>query len=538
VTAARPAYGVCVGGPADMTGEHDTTGRRVQPNTVESGTRLADRYRLEECLKAEDGFTAWRAVDEKLSRYVGVHVLPAADPRAKTVVEAAQAAAMLNDGRFSQVLDASQQDDVIYVVEERLRGTYLGEMLRGGPLSPADAAAITKDVASALAGAHEAGLAHLRLHPDNVLQTETGQVKVFGLAVEAALYGTGSDDPAATDAHDLGAVLYACLTARWPGGADHGLAAAPYENGVICSPRQVRAGVPAALDDIAMRALCEKPPHGALPLRTPAEVTAELSTVRRLKQQPVEMATEMVGAAAPTVIRTLPAGGYGNGGAGYAGGGYGGGGYAPPAPVRRPSRAGRVAGILVAMLVLAGVVLFGVSLVRSALDKGLSDNGPQQGSGAKATSGAAVKVASVTTFDPEPKGNGEENQRLAANVTDGKPDTTWFSKSYNDSSLPPYKPGVGLVLDLGEKHQVKSVDVQLKGSGTTLELRTGGDADSMPGDLDGYAKVASKSDATDKATLAPPNVLNTRFLLIWLTKLPPDDGGKYRAEIAEITVRG
>jgi hypothetical protein len=118
VAPARPAYGVWGGTSADVSTSDHGPRRLVQQNTVESGTRLADRYRLEECLQGGDAFTTWRAVDEKLSRAVGVHVLASNHPRAEAVIQAAQAAAVLNDRRFCQVFDVSKQDEVTYVVEE------------------------------------------------------------------------------------------------------------------------------------------------------------------------------------------------------------------------------------------------------------------------------------------------------------------------------------------------------------------------------------------------------------------------------------
>ncbi|NEE07202.1 serine/threonine protein kinase, partial [Streptomyces sp. SID7499] len=73
---------------------------------LHSGHKLAGRYRLEECVTRLDGFSSWRAVDEKLRRAVGVHLLPADHPRARSVLAAARSSALLGDPRFVQVLDA------------------------------------------------------------------------------------------------------------------------------------------------------------------------------------------------------------------------------------------------------------------------------------------------------------------------------------------------------------------------------------------------------------------------------------------------
>ena len=114
-----------------------TSGRRLRPPELHSGHKLARRYRLEECVTRLDGFSSWRAVDEKLRRAVGVHLLPADHPRARAVLAAARSAALLGDPRFVQVLDAVEEDDLVYVVHEWLPdATELTALLAAGPLEP------------------------------------------------------------------------------------------------------------------------------------------------------------------------------------------------------------------------------------------------------------------------------------------------------------------------------------------------------------------------------------------------------------------
>ena len=122
-------------------------------------------------------------------------------------------------------------------------------------MPPGEARQLGIDVAEALAAAHQAGLAHLCLQPEHVLRTTHGQVKVGGLAVDAAVRGVecaGDADAARRDTWGAAAIVYAALTARWPGGAGTGLAAAPHDGAALCSPRQVRAGVPHDLDSITL----------------------------------------------------------------------------------------------------------------------------------------------------------------------------------------------------------------------------------------------------------------------------------------------
>lgn len=128
---------------AEGASAKDTEGRRDGSDSVpaspdlHSGHKLARRYRLEECVTRLDGFSSWRAVDEKLRRAVGVHLLPADHPRARSVLAAARSSALLGDPRFVQVLDAVEEDDLVYVVHEWLPdATELTALLAAGPWKP------------------------------------------------------------------------------------------------------------------------------------------------------------------------------------------------------------------------------------------------------------------------------------------------------------------------------------------------------------------------------------------------------------------
>src|SRR4029077_17781763 len=82
------------------------------------------------------------------------------------------------------------------------------------------------EAARAIAGAHNIGLAHLRLDPACLHWTAGGGVKIGGLGIHAALAGLdpktltapgeGTDDPELIDTQDLARLLYAALTGYWP----------------------------------------------------------------------------------------------------------------------------------------------------------------------------------------------------------------------------------------------------------------------------------------------------------------------------------
>lgn len=257
---------------------------KASPPELHSGHKLARRYRLEECVTRLDGFSSWRAVDEKLRRAVGVHLLPADHSRARSVLAAARSSALLGDPRFVQVLDAVEENDLVYVVHEWLPdATELTTLLAAGPLEVHDAYQMVSQVSQAMAAAHREGLAHLRLTPGAVLRTSSSQWRIRGLAVNAALRGISSDTPQRTDTEAIGALLYAALTQRWPYDTDaYGLSGLPKGVGLI-APDQVRAGVHRGLSELTMRALAN---DGATASRHETPCTTSEELVKAINEMP------------------------------------------------------------------------------------------------------------------------------------------------------------------------------------------------------------------------------------------------------------
>lgn len=219
------------------------------------GDVLAGRYRLADLLSESDRGRFWLAHDSVLGRPVAVHVLEADDPRAPALMKAARMSASIVDRRLLRVLDAETREGISYVVNEWGRGTSLDILLvRSGPVSPRRAAWITSQVAATMAKAHALGHTHGRLNPENILIDEAGAVRIIGFAVEAALYGQPAGT-AADDDTDLAAILGACLTGTWSGQTTSALPPTPLAGDRPMRPRQVRAGVPRALDDLCEAAL-------------------------------------------------------------------------------------------------------------------------------------------------------------------------------------------------------------------------------------------------------------------------------------------
>ncbi|MEU6471607.1 protein kinase family protein [Streptomyces massasporeus] len=506
----------------------------TSPPELHSGHKLARRYRLEECVTRLDGFSSWRAVDEKLRRAVGVHILPADHSRARSVLAAARSSALLGDPRFVQVLDAVEENDVVYVVHEWLPdATELTTLLASGPLEPYDAYQMVSQVSSAMAAAHREGLAHLRLNPNAVLRASTGQWRIRGLAVNAALRGVSSDTPQRTDTEAIGALLYAALTQRWPYESDaYGLSGLPKDIGLI-APDQVRAGVHRGLSELSMRALVN---DGATASRHESPCTTPEELVKAIGEMPRIRPPEPAFTAPPEYQRTT-----------YQQGTYGRQaprpGVTQPVPTPPPplqSRTGKALKWAVSALLIAALGLGSWQLADALMDQGGKNEDPGQtqtndgnDKSPKKPISKPITISSARDFDP--LGDQTEKPSDIGKVYDNSTATYWQTDFYLSPDFGRLKSGVGIILDLGKTQQVGKVTVRFVGD-TSVELRSASpDAGSQPTSLDAYTTVAEGSGTT--VQLKPGKSLKSRYLLVWLTKLPmQQDDGKWRGRVADIKV--
>ncbi|MFI5756063.1 protein kinase family protein [Streptomyces sp. NPDC051569] len=517
----------------ETVGERRSSESSITSPELHSGHKLARRYRLEECVTRLDGFSSWRAVDEKLRRAVGVHLLPADHPRARSVLAAARSAALLGDPRFVQVLDAVEENDLVYVVHEWLPDAVeLTALLASGPLEAHDAYQLVSQVSQAMAAAHREGLAHLRLTPGAVLRTSSGQYRIRGLAVNAALRGIRADRPQRTDTEAIGALLYAALTQRWPYETDaYGLSGLPKGVGLI-APDQVRAGIHRGLSELAMRALVNDGATASRqdpPCTTPDELAAAVVEMPRIRPP------EPTFAAPPEYQRTT-----------YQQGTYG----RPPAvpgatvitPVPPPPLQGRTGKALkwtVAALLIAALGLGSWQVADRLLER---DNGGSDTTPTETTTGndKAIKpaqpIAIVRAQDFDPFGQDRSEKPAGIkNSYDGDPKTFWNTDGYYSSDFGRLKPGVGIILDLGKAQQIGQADVSFLGGTTGVELRAASaSASSQPTELDGFKKVAEGSG--EKVSLKPGEPVEARYVLVWLTDLPQTDQGNYRGKVSEIKI--
>jgi len=226
------------------------------------------------------GLSLWKATDQLLNRPVTIYLLPRG-PVPSTVTDAVRSAAKVSDPRLATIYDTDFDEDCPYIVAEWTRGTHLEDLLLSGLPHPALAAAMIADAADAIAVAHRAGRPHLRLTPRSLRWDNGSGLKITGLGLDDALCGSTAGNPVAADTAALARMLYALLTGYWPGDEPTALPPAPRHKGNVCTPRQIRAGVPAILDAIAYRGLHGQAAEAPLRPQTPAGMAMALRMVQR-----------------------------------------------------------------------------------------------------------------------------------------------------------------------------------------------------------------------------------------------------------------
>ncbi|WP_217995836.1 hypothetical protein, partial [Kribbia dieselivorans] len=135
----------------------------------------------------------------------------------------------------------------------------------------------------------------------------------------------------------------------------------------------------------------------------------------------------------------------------------------------------------------------------------------------------------ITAKGYDPSGDGVEHDAEGARVYDGDPKTAWTTEGYS-SPLSSQKPGVGLIVDLGKSRQVGQVSIQLPDP-ATFDVYL-----SSSGSHEGARKLGSSTGRSGEVKIVPAKKYTGQFVIVWLTEVPQDQSGQYRAAISEIEV--
>src|SRR3954471_12524396 len=230
------------------------------------GEVLADRYELEELVGTGGMSSVYRAHDRLLDRQVALKILHQQYSFDEEYVERfrreARAVAALSHPNIVTVIDRGEHDGRQFIVFEYVDGENLKRLIeRRGPAPVSTALELAMEIARALSFAHQQGLVHRDVKPQNVLLNGDGRAKVtdFGIArsldVQHGMTQTGtvlgtSDYIAPeqaqgqrvdehTDVYSLGGVLYELLTSEVP---------FPGENFVAVAMRHINEPPPSIRD--------------------------------------------------------------------------------------------------------------------------------------------------------------------------------------------------------------------------------------------------------------------------------------------------
>ena len=144
----------------------------------------------------------------------------------------------------------------------------------------------------------------------------------------------------------------------------------------------------------------------------------------------------------------------------------------------------------------------------------------------------ALVPVSAVAFGPHGTADGDNPQIAARVLTD--PAMGWVSQWYATPSFGDLKQGTGLLLDLGRTATVTTVTLTLGSPpGTSLELRLG----AAP-DLSALPVVATATATRDQLSLPLASAARARYVLLWFTRLPPDDAGTYQLFVHQVAIQG
>ena len=467
--------------------------------------RIADRYELGDVVGTGGMASVYCAYDTLLERNVALKILhdhySEDDDYVDRFRREARAAAQLSHPGIVTVIDRGDEGGRQFIVFEYVEGETLKELVeRTGPMPVRRVIELALQIGRAIAFAHDQGLVHRDVKPQNVLLGPEGRAKVTDFGIARALEAVGRTESgtvlgtshyiapeqargepvdAQTDVYSFGVVLYELLVGEVPYPGDNFLnVAMKHVNDPVPSLLERRPDCPLRLARLVERMMAKEPEARPASMD---EVLSELEgCLAELDARPDGEATMIV--KAPVVKPSRPR-------------------------AARPRRGRRPLLVLLPLLAVAGAAAAFLLL------RGEDDGGPA------ARTGAPVRLAGLGAFDPE--GSGGEHDDEARLATDGDPSTFWRTESYK-SRLSLQKSGVGLVLDT-RGAEVSSLTVTSDTPGFTAEIRAGRSQGSFE------EAAISDSRTIGRETTFELEETDARYLLVWITEI--DSGSAHVNEV-------
>ena len=469
------------------------------------GQLIADRYELKDVVGTGGMASVYCAYDTLLERNVALKILHEHHGEDGDFVDRfrheARAAAQLSHPGIVTVIDRGEADGRQFIVFEYVDGETLKDVVeRAGPLPARRVIELGLEIGRAIAFAHQQGLIHRDVKPQNVLISTDGRARVtdFGIArtIDAVghtesgtILGTshyiapeqarGEHVDAQSDVYSFGVVLYELLAGDVPYAG---------ENFVTVAMQHVNEPLPSLLErrpdcPLRLAALVER-----MLAKTATDRPASMDdVVEELEACLADLDSRADGDS--TMILKAPAA-------------------TAPRPRQPRSRRGSRRGVLVPLLLLALAAAAAAAflLIRDDDDAGAGASTP-------------VQLQGVASYDPFGDDKIEHPERVA-DATDGVRATYWTTSTYEDFSAT--KEGVGLVFDAGADRELSSLTVTTDTPGFQAEIRSGS---SQTGP---FETVVGASKTAGVRTTWEIDGDAARFYTLWITDL---DGNAHVNEV-------
>ena len=346
------------------------------------GKRLDGRYEIREIVGVGGMAVVYKAYDNIDDRMVSIKVLKdeflANEEFRRRFKNESKAIAVLSHPNIVKVYDVSLGDKLQYIVMEYVEGITLKEYIEQQGVIPwKEAVHFTTQILRALQHAHDKGIVHRDIKPQNILLLENGSIKVtdFGIArfsrgetrtmTEAAIgsvhyispeqaRGETTDDKA--DIYSVGVVLYEMITGRLPFEAESAVSVAIMQvQNEATPPREINPQIPLGLEQITLHAM-EK--STANRYQSAAEMLLDLDELKRNPSIKFDYTYFVDKEPTKFINRESVTGGVYGAGAPNVGGGSSGG-ASPVIPDRnegRPSNVKRNIGIGVGIGLVAAII--------------------------------------------------------------------------------------------------------------------------------------------------------------------------------------
>ena len=251
---------------------------------LKEGVILGERYEIINRIGSGGMADVYKAMDEKLNRMVAVKVLKPEFREDKTFIAKfrteAQAAAGLSHPNVVNVFDVGEDRGVYYIVMELVEGITLKDYInRKGKLSVKEATSIAIQVSMGLEAAHNRGIVHRDVKPQNIIISTDGKVKLsdFGIAkatssntISSNVMGSvhysspeqvrGGYSDYKSDIYSLGITLYEMVTGRVPFDGDTTVAIAiKHLQEEIEAPSKYTPNLPFSLEQIILKCTQKSP---------------------------------------------------------------------------------------------------------------------------------------------------------------------------------------------------------------------------------------------------------------------------------------